>query len=226
MASVEANDKHAKPLQKLTSTLYDYYNIATFACGGHIPILSHRDGAENLTLRTTSKVRKQLVATEPVTIRFGAPGTGDIVRFPCSSEDDPSFQALVATYQPATSGLQGKDVYDESYHKATKLDTSDFCADFCPCSFGIINRINQLLLSTMDEYRGVRAELDKLNVYTGPSRHFTTHVDTPRDLSQFGFLVVALPTKFDGGALLVRNTNGNTVTFDWAKDNMDAPSIQ
>ena len=46
--------------------------------------------------------------------------------------------------------------------------------------------------------RGIRAELYKLNVYSGPSGMFKAHVDTPRSDDQVGSLVVALPVAFEG----------------------------
>ena len=49
----------------------------------------------------------------------------------------------------------------------------------------------------MDHW-GVIAELYKLNVYSGPSGMFKPHIDTPRGCTQFGSLVVCLPTEFKG----------------------------
>lgn len=46
--------------------------------------------------------------------------------------------------------------------------------------------------------RGLRAELYKLNVYSGPSGLFKKHVDTPRAENQVGSLVVCLPVGFEG----------------------------
>ena len=62
---------------------------------------------------------------------------------------------------------------------------------------------------------GVRAQLYKLNVYSGPSGRFRPHVDTPRAESQFGSLVVCLPVHFEGGALAVRH-QGQEVVHNWA----------
>lgn len=74
--------------------------------------------------------------------------------------------------------------------------------------------------------RGIRAELYKLNVYSGPSGMFKAHVDTPRADTQIGSLVVCLPAPFDGGALAVRH-EGQEVVHDWAADsNVEEPAIQ
>ncbi|KAK3722688.1 hypothetical protein LTR37_002259 [Vermiconidia calcicola] len=64
--------------------------------------------------------------------------------------------------------------------------------------------------------RGIRAELYKLNIYTGPSGMFKAHVDTPRSESQIGSLVVCLPANFEGGALAVRH-HGQEIVHDWAQ---------
>lgn len=50
----------------------------------------------------------------------------------------------------------------------------------------------------MSKHRGLRAELYKLNIYSGPSGKFKAHVDTPRSEHQIGSLVVSLPTTFEG----------------------------
>ena len=69
--------------------------------------------------------------------------------------------------QPATFGHNGKDVFDELYRKATKMDRSAFSTDFCPYEVGIIDTIAQMLLpntSSGASTHGVRAELYKFNV--------------------------------------------------------------
>lgn len=62
-------------------------------------------------------------------------------------------------------------------------------------------------------FRGLRAELYKLNVYTGPRGFFKPHVDTPRSQTQIGSLVVCLPQSHKGGALAVRH-QGQEVVHD------------
>lgn len=102
--------------------------------------------------------------------------------------------------------MRGKDVLDETYRKASKLDATDLCTDFCPYEAGIIDIVTQTLLPpTVEQSRdgrrnrkGVRAELYKLNVYSVPSGHFKAHVNTPRGNDQIGSLVVSLPIDFEG----------------------------
>lgn len=218
-------------------------------------------------------------------------------------------------------------MYDEQYRKATKLDTEDFLADFCPYETGIIDIVQQLLMpsvnckvtgvapeelqenlpilkadvellhaamegsteldsmtvteiltsrspvdlasimrlyeakyeETLDDVLmqrlrgvdldlldelveaheeddktqsaemnlGIRAELYKLNVYSGPSGKFRAHVDTPRSETQVGSLVVCLPSEFEGGVLSVSH-QANTIRFDWSASasTSQTPSIQ
>ncbi|CAD0094426.1 unnamed protein product, partial [Aureobasidium mustum] len=74
---------------------------------------------------------------------------------------------------------------------------------------------------------GIRAELYKLNIYSGPSGKFRAHVDTPRSETQIGSLVVCLPSAFEGGILSVSH-QANTVGFDWSASSpaSQTPSIQ
>lgn len=76
---------------------------------------------------------------------------------------------LLKGCDPATFGLGGEAVLDESYRKAVKLDNNEFTTSFNPYEFGIIDKIGQLLLPSITtkrslQLRGVRAELYKLNV--------------------------------------------------------------
>jgi hypothetical protein len=79
----------------------------------------------------------------------------------------------------------GSDVYDEAYRRAGAMCTDQFMTDFCPYAAGIIDVVTQLLVpptvgetagSTAATMRGLRAELYKLNVYSGPSGMFKSHV--------------------------------------------------
>jgi hypothetical protein len=77
--------------------------------------------------------------------------------------DDAQVEQLVQACQPATSGIQQKDVLDESYRKAWKMDAVKFATNFNPINTGIIQAIHDLLLK--DSESSIRAELYKLNVY-------------------------------------------------------------
>jgi hypothetical protein len=82
------------------------------------------------------------------------------------------FEDLLKACAPATFGLDGKDVLDEQYRKADKLDRDQFSVDCHPADYGIVDTIAQALLpevltgimSKREEHRGVLAELYKFNV--------------------------------------------------------------
>lgn len=183
-------------LDELTLALQKEQRKATYACGGTIPI--DIASAGHLSPSTQRKVDKQIITTRPVTIRFGPDGAGQTLTLPINNEQDLAFLALLNTTQPAHLGLKGQNVYDEKYRKATQLDPSEFCTDFSPYEMGITDIINQALVPGVTSKLAVRAELYKLNVYSGPSGRFKAHVDTPRSDKQIGSLVVCLPSPFEG----------------------------
>ncbi|KAK4215232.1 putative 2og-fe oxygenase family protein [Rhypophila decipiens] len=164
---------------------------------------------------------------DPVTIRWdpsdaSTPASQCKITFPADSE---SLSALIGDMQQATFGLGGKDVLDESYRKALKLDTTAFSTNFCPYTAGIMDTVSRILVPSVSENQTciVRAELYKLNIYEGPSGHFRSHVDTPRSSSQFGSLVVCLPAAHSGGGLVVSH-KGKTINFDWGS--ATSPAVQ
>ncbi|EJT70669.1 hypothetical protein GGTG_11692 [Gaeumannomyces tritici R3-111a-1] len=212
---------------------------STFACGGAIPIVDPvLDPLQKETVDTTgspSKRRRKddTLSTAPISIRWDSPQGNEAVgvakvTFPVTEPDgEASFTKLAQDSQPAGFGYQGKNVLDESYRKAAKMDRSDFSSDFCPYELGIIDTIAQVLLpNTRDgiSTKGVRAELYKLNIYSSPSGFFKSHVDTPRSEAQFGSLVVCLPYKHEGGQLIVRHTK-HAITYDWSTSKAGADAV-
>ncbi|KAK2000996.1 oxidoreductase [Colletotrichum falcatum] len=173
--------------------------------------------------------------SDPVTIRWDLDGTGDDpacakLGLPPVRGAGAGLERLLRHSQPAIFGRDGQDVYDESYRKALQMDPAAFCTTSDPYSVGIIDAVAQVLLPSVSDsttHRCVRAELYKLNIYSGPSGRFKPHVDTPRSSSQFGSLVVCLPVAHDGGQLQVRH-KGQEMTFDWStvQGNDEPPAIR
>lgn len=86
---------------------------------------------------------------------------------PLEKETKDNLQLLLKDMQPATFGRGNKDVLDESYRKALKMDTERFLTNFNPYQAGIIDTIAQALLPPLRHNkhgRYVKAELYKLNV--------------------------------------------------------------
>ncbi|KAK4196281.1 putative 2og-fe oxygenase family protein [Triangularia verruculosa] len=221
-APIEMEDNTNALLEELKSAMDTSEETFVFACGGLIPII----GPDAKTPDTN--VGADLSA---VTLRWDPrdPSTASSrcrISFPetLTEQEGSALAALVADMQPATFGLGKKDVYDEEYRKALKLDPTQFSTNFCPYPVGIIDIISKILAPGVGKST-VRAELYKLNVYEGPSGHFKAHVDTPRSKSQFGSLVICLPAEHSGGELEVRH-KGKMMTFDWSTKSSKGNAVQ
>jgi hypothetical protein len=199
----------------------------TFAIGGNIAITNGVDEASEVYRKSGS-----YLSSFPVSIRFDESGdSSSKLTLPLTGDDKfnetASLQRLMKACAPASFGRGGKDVIDESYRKASKLDTTAFMTDFCPYQAGIIDAISQAFAKnparTGGTKQGIAARLYKLNVYSGPSGHFKSHVDTPRSELQFGSLVVCLPVHFQGGELQIRHGR-RTVNFDFTAARKDVIS--
>jgi hypothetical protein len=106
---------------------------------------------------------KGIASEDSVTIRWNAANSIEKLMLP--SSDNAVVQKLVDNTQRASFGFQGKDVIDESYRMAFKLDTFEFSTNFCPYEVGIIDVIGQTLLPRLPRSsQGIRAELYKRNV--------------------------------------------------------------
>ncbi len=174
MAAQSDHERHhsnTSLLQKLASAVDGHAATATFACGGSVPILDLSKGkfdhdAQNLAA--------------PITIRWDPRNTDTTqskIAFPLPEHDKVSremFHKLLHHCDPATFGVGGRDILDEAYRKAAKLDASDFSTDFHPHDCGILDSIQQILLPSTIRGgqgigigpQGVRAQLYKLNVCT------------------------------------------------------------
>ncbi|EWG41439.1 hypothetical protein FVEG_03561 [Fusarium verticillioides 7600] len=168
------------------------------------------------------------IAGNSITIRWDNKDQGHSRTLKLPLAVDPvardAFNALLADCQPATFGIGSQEVLNEEYRKAGKMNTEDFCTNFNPYEHGIVDTINQVLAqASVTDARGlgVKAELYKLNVYSGPSGKFKPHVDTPRSDRQMGSLVVSLPVEHKGGQLAVRH-GGSEIIFDWSPKSAEA----
>ncbi|OSD03828.1 hypothetical protein PYCCODRAFT_1458386, partial [Trametes coccinea BRFM310] len=132
-------------------------------------------------------------------------------RINLSHATNEQLQHLAETCDPATYGLGGEDVFDETYRKAGKLDARHFSLNWSPAQAGLLDIVrDQLFFETVSrripsgKATTIRAELYKLNVY-GPQSFFKRHVDTPRDGTMFGSIVIVFPTMHEGGELVLRS---------------------
>ncbi|KAF7617328.1 hypothetical protein AFLA_005369 [Aspergillus flavus NRRL3357] len=122
-----------------------------------------------------------------------------------SADSSPAaLQQLASDCSPATFGRGSQDILDPSFRQAGKMEPANFATTFHPAD------LREFHVGSRNS-----AELYKLNIYSGPSGLFKSHVDTPRSVRQVGSFVVCLPTAFRDGNLLVRH-RGKQVDFDWA----------
>ncbi|KAJ7815985.1 hypothetical protein B0H14DRAFT_1402052 [Mycena olivaceomarginata] len=130
--------------------------------------------------------------------------------------------ALASACDQATFGMDQKDVLDETYRKAGKMDLAKFAARLDVVASGLVDAISPDILQgqTTNGDKVLRAELYKLNVY-GPGSFFKAHKDTPRGDTMIGSLVVIFPTAHTGGAFTLEHA-GATWTFDSAAE-LSAP---
>ncbi|RAH66752.1 2OG-Fe(II) oxygenase [Aspergillus aculeatinus CBS 121060] len=226
---------------RLRTAIEDENSSALFACGGSIPVVDRGQagsGDKAATTTTTSPVQVYWSAarSDSTARKLVLPLDGLVPQSSAAALDD-----LVAACQPASFGRNGEEILDPSYRLAGKIDPANFASSFHPADFGILQMVENVLLPGISEkdlgrdddgskkvmsksarhYRKLHAELYKLNVYSGPSGHFATHVDTPRSDSQIGSLVVCLPSEFSGGRLTVRH-RGQQSAFDWSDASQSA----
>ncbi|KAJ6013359.1 hypothetical protein N7540_007950 [Penicillium herquei] len=217
-----AFDKVCRQLEK---SIRSEKASASFVCGGTIPIqkqeASSISGTEKAEITTVK-------SSDPVTIYWDAnndSGEAHKLVLPQGNGLDDiassasKFQQLVSACEPAGFGKGQKTVMDTEYRSAGKLEPNRFATSFHPANFGMIESIEQILVPQLnlmnEELLAVRC------IYSGPSGIFQKHVDTPRSKSQIGSLVVCLPSKFEGGNLIVRH-NENEVDFDWQRQSAEA----
>ena len=148
---------------------------------------------------------------QKIDINYTSTNSGKITKITLPGADEAALSKLLSASSVASFGKGTKQLTDPSYCDAFKIDPDMFMTSFHPGSTTILSDIETVMLPN----QSIRAELHKLNLYTGPGSHFKSHVDTPRSGDMFGSLVVCLPTRFTGGVLVTRH-GGKEVAFDWS----------
>ncbi|OSS43377.1 hypothetical protein B5807_11988 [Epicoccum nigrum] len=97
---------------------------STYACGGTVLVGKQFD-------------QRQDNITEPVVIRWDAGKLTNRLTLPfyprtAEKTKGAILQGLIDDMEPASFGFQGKEIVDDSYRKAMKLDASAFATNFCP----------------------------------------------------------------------------------------------
>ncbi|THH12096.1 hypothetical protein EW146_g7825 [Bondarzewia mesenterica] len=131
-------------------------------------------------------------------------------RINLSNADEEKLVHLFDACDSATFGRNEENVFDETYRKARKMDTSNFQCAFDAERLGLVDIACGNLIFGESRLKIVKAELYKLNVY-GPGSFFKPHKDTPRGEDMFGSLVVTFPTVHEGGELVLRHSEKEEV---------------
>ena len=138
-------------------------------------------------------------------------GLGEVA-FPLN---EPQVKALVALAEAAPYGQGTRTVFDEAVRKCWQLDTAQFAFD--SPQWG---KFLKQTLATISEDLGIRGKISaspyKLLIY-GKGGHFKAHKDTEKLDAMFGTLVIALPSKHEGGRLFVRH-DGREIEVDFSRE--------
>ena len=86
-------------------------------------------------------------------------------RIDFSSASNEDLRALADVCDAATFGMNDKNVLDETYRKAGKLDTAYFAAKFDPVNCGLLRTLREVLLEGHGTDKTISVELYKLNIY-------------------------------------------------------------
>ena len=156
---------------------------APFFCGGELRISDHKDKSVDRSRHSPQANGKFI--SDPIVLRWDSPSeeTTRKLTFPLAKVDDgvTAIEGLLRDCAPATFGMGGEEVLDESYRKAVKLDAHQFSTNFNPYDIGIVDAISQILLpgiakpfadgkAASGDSSGVVAELYSLNVSLDPIR--------------------------------------------------------
>jgi hypothetical protein len=75
------------------------------------------------------------------------------------------LEQLAQACEPASFGMDQKDVLDESYRKAGKMDSEYFTPALDPVHSDLLKIIHSNLLEGTRSTKNIKTELYKLNVY-------------------------------------------------------------
>ena len=152
--------------------------------------------------------------------------TSERISFPVkNSQRDAVLAPLLSRTEDSPFGAGNATVLDPSVRRATQLKPDKFqlvttssvvsssssssssaSSSSSSSPFEIPGAVlEQIRAELVPECAAVEVRLHKLNCY-GVGGHFAKHKDTPRNATtHFGTLVVALPSKFEGGDLVIQH---------------------
>ncbi|KAF9351428.1 hypothetical protein BGX26_010569 [Mortierella sp. AD094] len=151
----------------------------------------------NINLSTRSLYGEEKI-DDGVAILFGTKS----LQFPLAADGIAKIPELVETCVPSGFGMNARTVIDPSYRN---------CKELRPKNFAISNAYHEILpkivtqvANILEAPKPIYASLNKLCVYETHG-FFKEHVDTPQP-NIFASLVVCLPTDYEGGMLVVEDS--------------------
>ena len=125
------------------------------------------------------------------------------------------LKEMIAFAEAAPYGKGSRTVFDETIRKCWQLDASCFAFDGPQWK-----KFLKQTLSVIREDLGIRGKISarpyKLLLY-GKGGHFKAHKDSEKLDAMFGTLVIALPSKHEGGRLLIRH-GGREIALDFSSE--------
>jgi hypothetical protein len=122
---------------------------------------------------------------------------------------------LIALAEAAPYGKGTRTVLDETVRKCWQIDASCFAFDSPQWQ-----KFLKQTLSAVREHLGITGKISakpyKLLLY-GKGGHFKAHKDTEKLAAMFGTLVIALPSKHEGGRLFIRH-DGREIEVDFSSE--------
>ena len=138
-------------------------------------------------------------------------GLGEIA-FPLQASQ---VKELTALAEAAPYGKGTRTVLDETIRKCWQVDASCFSFDSPQWK-----KFLKQTLAVISEDLGIRGKISahpyKLLVY-GKGGHFKAHKDSEKLDAMFGTLVIALPSKHEGGRLCIRH-DGREIEVDFSNE--------
>lgn len=160
-------------LDHLSQLVCTEQSSTSFACGGSIPVRIDKNDSDTSWARTPTEP----MHSNPINVFWSSKEEDKVNKLTLPiqgngvSDEESGISTLVRDCSPATFGRGQKDVLDESYRRAGKMDVADFATNFHPADFGLIQHAEQTLLPSVLSERendfqakGLIAELYKLNV--------------------------------------------------------------
>ena len=134
-----------------------------------------------------------------------------LIGLPVSAAD---AKRLIVQAEQAPYGRGEKTILDTNVRRVWQLDPAQFALENREWD-GHVAAIVDAVRQDFGIAQKVKPELYKLLVYEKGS-FFAFHRDTEKTSRMFGTLMVCLPSRHEGGPLIVRH-DGRTVTVDFAK---------